>query len=97
MKLKITVTLNKVYNSGSPSNSRVTLWDGAVVSGTQIGQGEHTSGGANYGGQISICVVVSPTAGSHTFNVGLQNVGGANAIIDAGATNPMTLIIERVG
>lgn len=34
---------------------------------------------------------------SYTYNVGLQNVGGANAIIDATATAPMTLIIERAG
>lgn len=96
-KLKITVSLNKVYNSGSPSNSRVTLWDGTVGSGTQIGAGEHTSGGNNYGGQIVIIVTVSPSAGSHTFNVGIQNVGGASAIIDATSTAPMTLLIERIG
>lgn len=97
MKLKITVALNKVYNSTGPSNSRISIWDGTPGSGTQIAQGEHTSGAANYGSQVSMSVIVTPSAGNHTYNVATQNVGGTTVFIDATVTSPATLIIERVG
>lgn len=95
-KLKITAFCNKLSNTNAgASNSRITVWDGTVA-GTQVGQGEFTSGGANYGATINAESVVTPTATSKTYSVGLSNVGGATATMEASSVAPMFIKVELI-
>lgn len=98
MKIKITVSGPVASNTNSPSNTGVSIWDGTPGSGTQVGFNQITSGGANYGSPVNIVVILSPTAGVHTYNLALSNIGGGTSTIySTNGTRPLTFLIERVG
>lgn len=97
MSVKITVFIGQLNNTGTNGYALVTLWDGTVGSGTQIGLMAH---GGNSGGDVApgtLVALVTPAAGSKTYNVGLDNGGGGGtAQATAGATSPMLLMVESV-
>lgn len=95
-KIKVTAFCSKLSNTlAGASNSRMTVWDGAVA-GTQVGQAEHTSAGANYGATSTAESILSPASGSKTYNVGLTNVGGTLATMEASSVAPMFIMVELV-
>ncbi|MGO4470326.1 hypothetical protein AB4Y95_00105 [Arthrobacter sp. M-10] len=76
--------------------AKATLWNGAVSSGTQVQMAQQTSGGANYGTPMNMAYKFTATAtGSISFNLGLQDIGGSTAKIQAGATYPAALTAEN--
>jgi hypothetical protein len=95
-RTKITVYCQKMYNTSGPSNTRLTLWDGTVGSGTQLTAAEFTSGSANYGAPITLTWSGVPSAGSKTYNVGLTAVGGTTATLEAASTYPAFILVEII-
>lgn len=70
----------------------VTIWDGTVNSGTQLMQLNNAA--AN--NMITGFVVVTPGAGSKTYNIGLANSGTNNTSIGAAATYPAQILVEAI-
>lgn len=68
----------------------LTIWDGTVNSGTQVGQANGVSGGSG----IVVMAVVVPASGSKTYNIGQQNTGANNTTTGAGATSPAFILVE---
>ena len=95
-RIKISVAVDGLYNDTALKYAILSVWDGTVGSGTQVGQ--CTSGllGASVVAAGGIMVVLTPSAGAHTYNVGLAQNSGGNAGITAGATSPATLLIEKI-
>jgi hypothetical protein len=84
------------YLANNPAAGYVTisLWDGTVGSGTQIGAGQHyiDTGGGSANFYVSVPVVL--TSSSKTYNVGITTTA-ATGRLDASATAPAYLKVER--
>lgn len=95
-KIKVSV---KGYNFGSSNgvtNSLISIWDGTVSSGTQIGACNMTSAGSNYNAPVAGEAEVTPTTASKTYNIGMQNIGGGTSTISASSTAPCFIKVELV-
>lgn len=93
-KVKVTFFCSKMSNTlAGASNSRMTVWDGAV-GGTQVAQGEFTSAGANYGATVHAEAIINPSSTTKTYNAALTNVGGTLATLEASAAAPTFIKLE---
>lgn len=76
----------------------ITIWDGTVGSGTQLGMSTtviQNSGNDQY---ITCYAVVTPSAGSKTYNVGWSSDsgGGVTATMSASATQPAFILVKVI-
>lgn len=97
-KIKITAWTGNLGQSASGDQAIMSVWDGVVGSGTQLTQATFTSGfnGAGFGVATSAVAVVTPAAGSKTYNVGIFNNGGGTATVGAAATSPAFILVEAI-
>lgn len=68
----------------------LTLWDGTVNSGTQVGQG-NVATSTNEGNAKAF---VTPGATPKTYNAGVNNTGSNNTTIGAASTQPAYIAVE---
>lgn len=97
--VKITASSTEIYNSAMGSYSvSLTIWDGVVGSGTQISQGTQNlaSLGSNLGIPINCSILVTPTNGTHVYNIGLQVGGGGTANLTATTNSPAYILVEMI-
>jgi len=97
-KIKVTVYSRLLSSSAVNATVTASLWDGTVGSGTQIAdfvnqQLETTGNPINFG--MTMIAVVTPSAGSKTYNVGLQTTSGT-ANIYALSTSPAFILVEAI-
>lgn len=69
----------------------MTIWDGVVNSGTLMSQANSSSNN----GAVAVAIA-TPSAGSKTYNVGLNNSGANNATVGAAATAPAFILVEAI-
>lgn len=93
-KIKITVSCT-LYNSTSGQGVNLSIWDGTVGSGTQLQSTFYTSGGSNYQAVQTIIAVVTPSAGSKTYNVG-YSASADTANINASSTLVPFILVEAI-
>lgn len=84
-----------IYNTTSGSGTNLTIWDGTVGSGTQLQGTFFTSAAANAQSAQTLIAVVSPAAGSKTYNVG-YSASANTANINASAIQPAFIIVEVI-
>jgi hypothetical protein len=95
-RVKITVFSRALYNSATSASSELTIWDGTVGTGTQLSQAHGMqSGGTGTTPGIAMAVV-TPSAGSKTYNVGLHSAAAGTATLEAGALYPAFLLVETI-
>jgi len=92
-RVKVTAFCRNVYNAATAYNL-LSIWDGTVGSGTQVSAAQ-TGSAANNSGFITAIAILSPAAGSKTYNVGLNCTGGSSAL-DANATAPAFILVEAI-
>lgn len=69
------------------------IWDGVVNSGTQIGQANTVASVA----AVTAMAVVTPGAGSKTYNVGVWNTGSNNVTVGAtSVVQPAFILVEAI-
>jgi hypothetical protein len=93
-RIKITCFGRDIFKSGGGVLD-LAIWDGTVGSGTQIATSEPNlpSGSAAV---AYVCAVVSPSAGSKTYNIGI-NPGSASAVsLEASSTAPSFILVEVI-
>ncbi|QNK82604.1 hypothetical protein [Nakamurella sp. PAMC28650] len=76
-------------------NIFVSIWDGAVGSGTQLQEDEITVAGATFVVSPTVKAYPAPAAGGKTYNVGIR-VGSSTAAITSSATAPSSLIVKVI-
>lgn len=77
------------------TQSRISIWDGTVGSGTQLAEAFITTAAANQGSYPQAVWIGTLSAGSHTINAGLRSVGAGTTTLNSGAsTTPAFLSIE---
>ncbi len=96
-KVKITAFCGSVLVTAGPSDAYIGIWDGTVGSGTQLAETHSVSGTANYPYPHTCVAVVTPAAGSKTYNVGVKAGGaGTTVTIAATATTPTFILVEAI-
>jgi hypothetical protein len=80
---------------GSIADVTMTIWDGTVGSGTQLSRAYGYVAAANQVFPATAMAVVTPAAGSKTYNVGLHTTAGT-ATLDASATFPAFILVEAI-
>ena len=98
-KTKISFHIGQFVQTVTDGEAFITVWDGTVGSGTQLGQAYAVKRSAGTQGMNGIggFVVASPSAGSKTYNIGLHRGGaGGTATIAASSTNPAFVLVEFV-
>jgi hypothetical protein len=94
-KVKITVGTGTLYNATSTDQAILTIWDGTVGSGTQLQQANAYAPATNTGSPTTLIAVVTPAAGSKTYNVGLHATAGT-ANMQALSTGPAFILVEAI-
>lgn len=70
----------------------LSIWDSTVNSGTQL---EAINSSATNQG-VTVSAIVTPSAGSKTYNVGISNSGLNNVILGMTATQPGYILVEYI-
>lgn len=92
-KVKITAYTGFLSNEGG-QQARMSIWDGTVNSGTQLTMCAVTSN--SYFG-VTAVAIVTPSAGSKTYNVGLcRDSGSGTCNLNAAATYPAFILVEAI-
>lgn len=97
-KIKITAYLANAVANASATTAMISIWDGTVGSGTQLVEGVAgaTMGGSTYLQGGPVMAVVTPAAGSKTYNVGIRSTTGASITSQATSTSPTFILVEAI-
>lgn len=96
-RIRITGSTSQLYNQTASKNAYMEIWDGVVGSGTRLQGCTNFTVTANTGSGSTIVSVVTPAAGSKTYNIGAFTDGtGGTAGVEAGATNPAFILVEAI-
>lgn len=93
-KVKITGYVSTFSNTAAAA-WYLTTWDGTVGSGTQLTQSSSymsTLGTGNFG---FVQAIVTPAAGSKTYNLGIHTNTGT-LTLNAGANTPAFILVEAI-
>ena len=93
-RVRITAYCPFVSNSGG-NTDHITIWDGTVGSGTQLVDAITQVAVNGTGYNMVGSAVVTPAAGSKTYNVGIYTSGGT-LTITAAATSPAYILVEAI-
>lgn len=94
-KVRIRVYMPQVNNSVGGNGVTMQIWDGTVGSGTVLQTSIITAPGNNYAFIGLIEAVVTPSAGSKTYNASLQT-GGGTATVTCSSTQPAFILVEAI-
>jgi hypothetical protein len=96
-RVKITAYTYGLYSSGTPKYSYLSIWDG-VVGTTQLNAMSSLTNTASNGGGCIAMAIVTPAAGSKTYNIGLAPDfgGGFTSTIVAAAINAAYILVEVI-
>lgn len=95
-KVKVTVAAGSAYNGAANNAAIVTVWDGTVGTGTQLGLAAGTSTTAATNQNVTAIAVATPTTSSKTYNAGFACTGGNTANTNATPTQPVFISVELV-
>lgn len=96
-RLRITLWVDNIQNSSSPTNTDLSIHLGTVGASTQLAKARGTSGGANYTLPATVIAYYTPTSTTDlTFNAGLNNNGIGTSSAIATATSMSILTAEYV-
>jgi hypothetical protein len=80
-KVKITVYSPQVGSTGTNLTQTLTLWDGTVGSGTSLVSAINASSSVLGYRPNTLMAIVTPSAGSKTYNVGMNTTSGTCDIV----------------
>lgn len=98
-RVKITAFARALYTGSASTSAQciMTIWDGTVGSGTQLSETfTNSNGSANSGNGGVAIAVVSPSAGSKTYNVGFAAGVTGTANLQAGSAFPAFILVEAI-
>lgn len=95
-RIKITAYLGRVELNAGAGTAISEIWDGTVGSGTKLASSWASYGSTGYAVNVTAIAVVTPAAGSKTYNVSIKNSGGSSTTIKASATEPAFILVEAI-
>ena len=95
--VKISAYTEGIYTSTGGAYVRISIWDGTVGSGTQLSQWTANNSAADDTSGAYCVAVVTPAAGSKTYNVGIQTSTAADAPnLEASSIFPAFILVEMI-
>lgn len=95
--IEITGYLPYIYDGTGGRTILLTIWDGTVASGTQIGQQSKFVNSASEGTGMTVKAVVTPAAGSKTYNLGISDQStGSLTFTGLSSTNPAFILVKAI-
>lgn len=95
MNIEVTVKAT-VSNNTANTGVTLTIWDGAVATGTLVDSYPVTVVSANSQLLLSGSTELTPAAGLHTYSVGFQVQGSGTASIQSSASQQASINVKRV-
>lgn len=92
-RVRITAFGLNADNTTTARNT-IAIFDGAVGSGTQVGASQ-ISVSAGFAGPFFAQAIVTPSAGTKTYNIGMA-VSGGTAVLTASALAPAFILVEAI-
>lgn len=93
-RVKASVGGKDLFTGTSGAGALLTIWEGVVGSGTQLGDGLGISANGSGAAGAVASALRTPASSSQTYNAGLHAVSAATAQIQSGATEQCYLMIE---
>lgn len=95
-RIKITAFARSLSNTSTDANVHWSIWDGPVGTGTQLA-GTYVTIPVATGLATGMAIaVVTPAAGSKTYNVGISQNGGGTASFSAETNHPAFILVEAI-
>lgn len=96
-RVKITAWGRSVLNNTAGDYSLLSIWDGTVGTGTQLAETAALSSSASAQYSATVMAVVTPSAGSKTYAVGLCNASTAGTnTLTASTVAPAFILVELI-
>lgn len=95
-RVRISVFSDGFTGGAAGAVATVSIWDGTVGSGTKLSDAIMASPNTNYLVPCYAIAIVTPSAGSKTYNVGAQNAGGSTTTIQASTVAPAFILVEAI-
>lgn len=92
-RLKITAFARDLYNTGTASYTNLDIWDGTVGTGTKLTGAQAETAAAAQTIPSTAIAVVSPAAGSKTYNVSIGASANTSGL-EAGTAFPAFILVE---
>ncbi len=93
-KVRVSFTAQSFYSSNAGSQANIAIWRGVVGSGTQIAGSIINAPGSNYQADGTFWGLDTPTAGSVTYNIGVNGDGTHSGVIGASSGYPAVILVE---
>ena len=94
-KVKITAWTQQLIAIGGTANVTMQIWDGTVGSGTVLSSAQFASATGTLGASQIVIAVVTPAAGSKTYNVSLQTSANTGSL-NGSTTGPAFILVEAI-
>lgn len=96
-RIKITALGKDVFTNTGAAAVTLSIWDGTVGSGTQLSASAATLTAASTANFVETIAVVTPAAGSKTYNVGIFTSNSSDAAnLEAASTAPAFILVEAI-
>lgn len=95
-RVKITAWCGAFYHSTNPTDVYYEIWDGTVGSGTRLAYANHRTATTNHLEAVTAIAVVSPAAGSKTYNIGAYSAIAGTTTVSASSTQPAFILVEAI-
>lgn len=82
------------YNNSAGDGVLISIWDGAVGSGTQLSVGGYEKNSLTSAAGCIVMAIVQPAAGSKTYNIGFLSKLGGSANTNAVSVTPAFILVE---
>jgi hypothetical protein len=95
-KVKITAWCGAMSVNGSNVYAFMGIFDGTVSGGTPLAYAQQVSTSSNYNWQAVAMAVVTPSAGSKTYNVGVEASSSDKTTLQASSSQPAFILVELI-
>lgn len=92
----VKITAWAVGTTNAVSNNSLSIWQGAVATGTQLAEALESERNAGDKFILTVMAVHTPSASLGTYNIGLANSAGSATTIEASGTSPAFIHVELV-
>lgn len=95
-KVRLSVFLTGAYTNTANNQMIISIWEGTVGSGTQLVLSKIACPSVTFPSAGFASVVVTPSAGAHTYNASLHEINSGTATIEGASNQPNYILAELI-
>lgn len=93
-KVKVSAFAANLVNATTTNTMKLAIWDGVVVSGTELE--ESNVGGSTGNWNPAVSIITTPAANSKTYNIATASSGATNVTVTAAVGAPAFVLVELI-